>query len=154
MLIATDPLSLLFIGCFLFGLLFLLVTAVLGNLGHGHVGTQGISHHVGVHVGGHVSHVVSHGIAHTVGQGVRTAPSTQQAASHTAQGDGFSVLSYLNPTSVVLFLLGFGFFGYVFHNTAHLILPLTLVFAGVSGIIIAGLMLIMLARVFGDSEGA
>jgi len=34
-LLSLDPLSLLFIGCFLFGLLFVLVSALLGNLGHG-----------------------------------------------------------------------------------------------------------------------
>ena len=51
MLIATDPLSLLFIGCFLFGLLFVLVSALLGNLGHG---------------SGHISHGAHIGSAHAV----------------------------------------------------------------------------------------
>jgi hypothetical protein len=64
------------------------------------------------------------------------------------------VPAYVNPTSVVLFLLGFGFFGYVFHNTAALAFPLTLVLAAVSGFIIAALLLAMLNRLFGDSEGA
>jgi len=35
MQIATDPLSLVFLACFLFGLLFLIGSAILGNLGHG-----------------------------------------------------------------------------------------------------------------------
>src|SRR5437870_4367641 len=156
MLIATDALSLFFLACFLFGLLFLLGTALLGNLAHGHVGVHSVSHHIGVHVTGHAPATHSGG-PHAVSHGTQVAThGPAQTTGHTGstQGNASTLLSYLNPTSVVLFLLGFGFFGYVFHNTAHLILPLTLVFAGVSGIIIAGLMLIMLARVFGDSEGA
>ncbi len=160
MLIVTDPLSLVFIACFLFGLLFLLGTALLGNLGH--AGVHSVSHHVGAHLTGHApdiggphavghsTHVATHGPAHTTGHTGST-DGTQNTASHSTQGNA-SLLSYLNPTSIVLFLLGFGFFGYVFHNTAHLILPFTLLFAGVSGVIIAVLLLVMLSRIFGDSE--
>ena len=157
MLIATDPLSLVFIACFLFGLLFLLVTTLLGSLGHahiGHAGSHAVAPHGGLHVGGHASlphaggtHVVSHapqvgshGTTPTAGQGVQP----QQAGSQNAQGSDFSIFMYINPTSVVLFLLGFGFFGYVFHNTTQLMLPLTLAFAGVGGIVIAALMLLTL----------
>lgn len=35
-MIATDPLSLLFMGSFLIGLFFLLITLLLGNMGHSH----------------------------------------------------------------------------------------------------------------------
>jgi len=148
MLIATDALSLVFIACFLFGLLFLLGTALLGNLGH--AGIHNVAHHAGIHIAGHAqaphavghgTHVATHAPAHSTGQTAST------------QGNA-SLLSYLNPTSIVLFLLGFGFFGYVFHNTAHLVLPFTLLFAGASGIIIAVLLLVMLSRIFGDSEGS
>ena len=163
MLIATDALSLVFIACFLFGLLFLLGTALLGNLGHGHAGVHSVSHHAGIHIGGqahaphiggthstgHSTHVVTHGPAHSTGQ----TGGTQNTASQSTQANA-SLLSYLNPTSIVLFLLGFGFFGYVFHNTAHLLLPFTLLFAVASGIIIAVLLLLMLSRIFGDSEGS
>jgi hypothetical protein len=158
MLIATDPLSLVFLACFLFGLLFLVGSSILGNLGHGATHTASHQFHLPAvghgatssigHAGG--THVVSHGGVHTPFHGT----TTQQEASHSAQGNDFSLLSYVNPTSVVLFLLGFGFFGYVFHNTTQLMLPLTLAFAGVGGIVIAALMLLMLARVFGNSEGA
>lgn len=163
MLIATDALSLVFIACFLFGLLFLLGTALLGNLGHGHAGVHSVSHHAGIHIGGqahaphiggthstgHSTHVVTHGPTHSTGQ----TGGTQNTASQSTQANA-SLLSYLNPTSIVLFLLGFGFFGYVFHNTAHLLLPFTLLFAVASGIIIAVLLLLMLSRIFGDSEGS
>ncbi|HYK86063.1 MAG TPA: hypothetical protein VEV19_11890, partial [Ktedonobacteraceae bacterium] len=78
----------------------------------------------------------------------------QQQATGQQQGHDLkdSVLSYINPTSIVLFLFGFGFFGYVFHNTAHLALPFTLVLAALSAIVIAALLLIALSRVFGESE--
>src|SRR5207249_6850195 len=66
-------------------------------------------------------------------------------------GNDFSVFTYINPTSIVLFLLGFGFFGYVFHNTAHLVLPLTLLLAGVAGLLIAAVMLVFLSRLLSDS---
>ncbi len=161
MLIATDPLSLVFIACFLFGLLFLLVTTLLGSLEHGligHAGSHAVAPHSGLHVGGHaslphaggthgVSHVGSHATTPTAGHGVQP----QHAGSQNAQGDGFSLFSYVNPTSVVLFLLGFGFFGYVFHNTAHLVLPLTLVLAGIGGLLIAAVILVLLSRLLSDS---
>jgi len=162
MLIATDPLSLVFLACFLFGLLFLVGSAILGNLGHGGGASHGTSHHINLHVGGHTSgaaphtvghvggtHTVAHGGAHAAGHGA----STQHTAAQHAQGNALSILSYVNPTSIVLFLLGFGFFGYVFHNTAQLALPITLLLAGAGGLVIAVLMLVMLTRVFGDSEG-
>jgi len=162
MLIATDALSLVFLACFLFGLLFLLGTALLGNLAHSHVGVHSVSHHIGVHVTGHAPathsggpHAVSHGTqvaTHGPAQTTGHTGGTQNTASQSTQGNASTLLSYLNPTSIVLFLLGFGFFGYVFHNTAHLILPFSLLFAGISGVIIAVLLLVMLSRIFGDSE--
>ncbi len=164
MLIATDPLSLVFIACFLFGLLFLLVTTLLGSLGHGHIGHAGshaVATHGGLHVGGHASlphaggmhvgshapQVGSHGTTPTVGQGVQP----HQAGSQNAQGSDFSIFTFINPTSIVLFLLGFGFFGYVFHNTTHLVLPLTLVLASVGGLLIAAIILVFLSRLLSDS---
>src|SRR6266576_2278639 len=167
MSIATDPLSLVFIAFFLVGLLFLIGSAILGNLGHGGTGHaaahqfhlpavgHGATHSVGPAVGhavGHIggTHVAGHGTVHSPIH----APTTQQAGTHSGQGNAFQVMSYVNPMTIVLFLLGFGFFGYVFHNTTHLVLPLIIAFAGVGGLVIAMLMLIMLARVFGDSEGA
>jgi membrane protein implicated in regulation of membrane protease activity len=55
----------------------------------------------------------------------------------------------------MFFLLGFGFFGYVFHNIVGLEAPLlVLLFAGLSGLIIALLLLYMITRLFGNSESA
>src|ERR1700724_917969 len=145
MLIATDALSLDFIASFLFGLLFLLGTALLGNLGH--AGIHNVAHHAGIHIAGHAQapHV---GGTHTVGHGTHVAthaPAHSAGQTASTQGNA-SLLSYLNPTSIVLFLLGFGFFGYVFHNTAALAFPFTLVLAGVSGFIVAALILSLLNR--------
>lgn len=155
-MIANDPLSLLFIGCFLFGLLFLVVTTLLGNLGHS--GQGGLGHDADITH--HGTHIVTHHVGDLQGKGVHIhthAPSpgsTAKGGPQASQGNTLALFSYLNPTSVVLFLLGFGFFGYVFHNTAALALPLTLVLALLCGGIVAALLLVLLSRVFGDSEGA
>lgn len=158
--IATDPLSLLFIACFLFGLLFLITTALLGNFGHtGHsVGHGGGTHvHLGGHVGGSTHQMIHHINAAQRAAKVQTTPTKQSAsvqnAPHQATQGGFSLVSLLNPTSIILFLLGFGFFGYVFHNITDWFIPLALLGAVIGGIVITALLLALLTRVFGDSEG-
>ena len=158
MLIATDPLSLVFIACFLFGLLFLIVTAVLGNLGHG--ATHSVAHHGPVHIGGHVGgthsvgHAVTHGPAHTPTHAAGHAAGAHgTSGSSTPQGNIPSLLSYINLTSIVFFLIGFGLFGYLFHNVVQLVALFALGLAGVSGIVIAVLLLLLLNRLFGNSEG-
>src|SRR5258708_8720543 len=103
-MIATDPLSLLFTACFLIGLVYFIVTALLGNLGHGFA--HGTAHHVDIgHHGGcihtsgtHTTHAVSHGTAHTSWHAA-TSPATQ---SHQP-----SLLSFLHRTSIIIFLLRF-----------------------------------------------
>jgi membrane protein implicated in regulation of membrane protease activity len=150
MSIATDPLSLVFIGCFLFGMLFLIVTALLGNLGHG--ATHGIAHQGPMHVAGHVG--ATHIVTHTASHGPTHAVAHDQA--HTtgqATGSISSILSYINITSIIFFLIGFGLCGYLFHNVVQLVALFALVLAGVSGIVIAVLLLLLLGRLFGDSEG-
>jgi hypothetical protein len=163
MLIATDTLSLVFIACFLFGLLFLLVTSLLGSLGHGHAGIHSASHHGGgLHSGGHAPalhapsspHTAGHaGPTHATAHGVHThAPGASSRQQSPNQGGGFSYLSFINPTSIVFFLVGFGFLGYVFHNTTNLILPFILVFAALGGVIAALLILLLLSRIFGNTD--
>lgn len=143
-MLATDPLSLVFIACFLFGLLFLIVAALLGSVG-GHGGSHiSSAHHIDVGSHGVQAHTMHTGHTHLIHP-------TSQAHS---EGQGSAVLTYLNPTSIVLFLLGFGFFGYVFHNNTSLALPLSIALAAVSGLVIAALLLALIGRVFGDSEGA
>ncbi len=151
---ATDPLSLVFIACFLFGLLFFIGTILLGNLGHGHVGHVGHTGHVG-----HIAHTGVHAPAHVAGHNVVAHPASntaggQHSAQSSQQGNNSLVGEFLNPTSIALFLLGFGFFGYVSHNTAGFVLPLTLLLAAIGGLVVAALLLLLVSRLFGDSEGA
>lgn len=156
MLIATDPLSLVFIGCFVFGVLFFVITALLGNLGQAHDSTHIATHHVSIHPGGHVAGTQAHGVGHTAGHGPVHASTHATATTGPAndiQTAVQSALAYLNITSIVLFLFGFGLFGYILHNATALLLPLTLTIAGVGGLVIAALLLVLLSRIFGDSEG-
>jgi len=144
--IATDPLSLVFIACFLFGLLFLVAATLLGSFGHGTSTVHSIDS--GIHMDhvdvGHNTHLVH--IPHLVGKGSLT-------KTNSGTRSGLSLVSYANPTAIALFALGFGFFGYIFHNTAGFVLPLTVILSVISGLVIAGLLLALLGRVFGDSEG-
>ena len=154
--IATDPLSLFFVGCFLFGMLFLIVTALLGNLGHGHGGTDMGAHHAPMHLGGHVggAHGVGHTASHAPAHTAAHTTGTQSAGDKTTQaGNISSILSYLNISTIVYFLIGFGLLGYIFHNTLQFVALLTLSLAGVSGIIVTALLILLLNRLFGNSEG-
>jgi len=145
-MIATDALSLVFIACFLVGLLYFVFTAILGNLGHGmthHVAHSGATHTT-------ATHAISNGTAHTTGHAASSHNTTQTHGGTQAQHQ--SPFAFINPTSIMLFLLGFGFFGYFFHNTIHAVAAVTLVLAGVAGIVIAALLLILLSRLFGGRE--
>jgi membrane protein implicated in regulation of membrane protease activity len=147
--IATDTLSLVFVGCFLFGLLFLLVAALLGSFGHGAGHDIGHSALHQIHIGGHdTTHVTQTVHTHGAIQGAKGA-----SPAHSSHGNSLSLFTFLNPTAIVLFLLWFGFFGYVFHNITNLLLPLTLASAAASGLVIAALFLLLIQRVFGNSEG-
>lgn len=154
-MIHTDPLSLLFIASFLFGLLYLVVTALSGSLTHGH--GHGVTHgdaHGSLHGGDHAAAHADQATHHHVHTGLH--PHTHTASAHSSDSANpvASFFAFVNPTTIVLFLLGFGFFGYVFHNVISFAVPLTLALALVSGMIIAAIMLATLNRMFGDSEGA
>src|SRR5690242_4130521 len=145
-MIATDTLSLVFIACFLIGLLYFVFTAILGNLGHG------MTHHVTQSGAAHTTatHTISNGTAHTTGNVTSSHSTTHTHGSAQAQHQ--SPFAFINPTSIMLFLLGFGFFGYFFHNTIHAVAAVTLILAGVAGVVIAALLLILLSRLFGGRE--
>lgn len=145
-MIATDALSLVFIACFLIGLLYFVFTAILGNLGHGmthHITHSGVAHTT-------ATHTISNGTAHTTGNVTSSHSTTHTHGSAQAQHQ--SPFAFINPTSIMLFLLGFGFFGYFFHNTIHAVAAVTLVLAGVAGVVIAALLVILLSRLFGGRE--
>ncbi len=122
-MIATDTLSLIFLILGLTGFAFFVVTALLGNLGgHGHA------------MDGHGSH------GHHLHLG------------HQGHGHHFSILGILNPNSLFLFLFGFGFSGYLFHNATHLLALFVVLLALVCGLFVAGIALMLIDRIFGDSE--
>jgi len=157
-LIAQDPLSLVFIFCFLVGFGFFIASAILG----GHAG----------HTAGH-AHIAGHGHGHVAGHSHAHTQATHQAThsngrarlhapihgpQHTSQTEttqtSFSLFTYLNPMSIALFLLGFGFFGYFFHNLTKLAVSLMLILSVGSGIVVAAFLLLLLNRLFANSEGS
>ena len=148
-MIATDPLSLVFIFCFLLGFGFFLIASLMGGHGHGHAGHGHIhmagAHHAPAHVRGHVS---SHA------PGTQTGTGGQHGAQHGPQQAHSSLFGYLNPTTIALFLLGFGLFGYLFHNLTPLALSLSLLLAVVAGFVLTALLLLLLNRLFANSEGS
>lgn len=155
-MIATDPLSLMFVACFVIGLLFLLITAFAGPvLGHGrglslahHTGTTG---HTGL--GGHAPQVHATHAGHT-GQ---TTPHTGQSASQTtnqpARGIHLSFLSIVNPLNIAIFLLIFSLIGYLLHTATGFALPLIFILACIGGLAIAATLIIILNRLFGNATG-
>jgi hypothetical protein len=147
MIVANDTLSLLFIGCFVIGLLFLLITAFAG---HGH----GLAHHTGAtsHIG-HGAHAPLVHATHGAHAATHTGSSASHTTNHQAHVSHFSFLSIVNPLNIALFLLGFGFFGYILHSATAFALPLIFVLACIGGLIIAAILIIMLNRIFGRATG-
>ncbi len=159
-MLATDPLSLLFLGCALFSGLFLVATVMLGA-GHTHLGHVG---HVG-HIG-HVGHVGHAGVgqsaapAHSVAQ-----PQASHAApnAHGATAPGSSaenlwsaaqsvLLGSLNLNSALIFLLMFGLAGYLLHNGQGLSLLGAVALAALIGAVTAIGVNAALIRIFITSQ--
>lgn len=143
-MIATDPLSLVFLGCFLFAGTILVVTTLLG-VGHGHelhfghLGHDlghGLGHaHTGIHAGdaGHAghAHVAAHA-AHGHGHG----DTATGASSGASPWDAFraTLLGGLNFYSILTLILIFGLLGYLLHNFTDLGVVLTLILAIALGV--------------------
>jgi hypothetical protein len=144
-MIATDPLSLMFIGCFVIGLLFLLITSFAGH---------GLAHHAGTtsHIG-HVGHTPLVHATHGLHAATHTGNGAPHSTQHQAHGSHFSLLAIVNPLNIAIFLLGFGFFGYVLHGATAFALPLIFVLASIGGLTIAAILIIMLNRIFGSATG-
>jgi membrane protein implicated in regulation of membrane protease activity len=129
-MIATDPLSLVFIGCAVFSGAFLLISTLLG-VGNTHLGHPG---HLGGHAGGHDLHIghahIGHVGGHAADVGHAGDPGHAGHAAH-AHGDATAtqsaqapslwasisdtLLGALNVYGVLMFLLIFGLVGYVAH---------------------------------------
>jgi hypothetical protein len=144
-MIATDPLSLVFLGCIIFSGLFLVVSSVSG-LGHGH----GLHLHLGGHAlghvagGGHVSHVGGH------------TATTHAAPGHGALSGASARLSLvahafessLNLYGLLVFLLIFGLLGYLLHNSTNLGDVATFALALAIGVGSAMVVSVLMARLF------
>jgi hypothetical protein len=143
---ATDPLSLAFICCFFIGLLFLLIASFIGHGATHHVGSTGHMH----------LHYPSGSVRTTSGAASSGHGSMQlQRGPQVRNGSVISLLGFLNPMSLAIFLVGFGFLGYVFHNAmASLALQFTFAIAIVGGVILAFVFLTLLSHIFGGSGSA
>lgn len=142
-MIATDPLSLVFLFCVVFSGGFFIVTTLLG-VGHathlgGHVHLGG---HLGAHAGGHVaghlgghgaaSHAASHATPAHGSSGAEHAGSGPGGEPAAWQSLGLALLNGLNIYSILLCLFVLGLLGYLLHNftnvgaTVAILLPLAL----------------------------
>lgn len=149
---ASDPLSLLFLGCALFSGLFLVATVALGA-GHGHAG----------HLGGH-------SVAHSAAPAHLTVQPTSHAASHlpahasatngssTSASEGMwgaiqsALLGSVNLNGALIFLLVFGVVGYLLHNGQGAPLLAVVVIAALIGALAAIAVNTALARIFINSQ--
>lgn len=168
-MIATDPLSLVFLTCALFSGVFLLVTTLLGG---GHTG----AHSGGFHIGGHAIHVPHLGGAHA---GANHAGAGHVANGHTTAGAhpngahanssanssanttfaspwqtlGDLLLGALSLYGVLMFLLVFGVLGYLLRNgPSTLPLIVILLIAALVGAVCAVGVNALLTRLFVTSQ--
>ncbi len=146
-MLATDPLSLLFLACALFSGLFLIATVALGA-GHGHAGHLGGhdagghatgAHAAGAHVaGGHDAgahaHVAGHTATHTTGHDVATTTSSSESLWGSIQN---LLWGSLNLNGALIFLLVFGVLGYLLHNSQGAQILVTLLVAALVGALAA-----------------
>ncbi len=175
-MIATDPLSLLFVACIIFAGTFLIVTTLLGAghvghvaSGHGHIGQVHLGHGAetagshGMHLGhgaatqaasSHVAAIPAHP---TLGARVAL-PHHTSNASNTATGSGTGgilqqFLGGINLNSVLMFLFCFGLLGYVLHNSAHAGSFVAFVVALIAGIGGGAAINALMLRFYGQETG-
>lgn len=161
---ATDPLSLVFLGCAVFSGAFLVISTLLGvgdhNVGHlgGHTGGHDL--HIGHadvgHAAGHAAHVTDghaiHGAhAHTDGAHAHAdggSAQTVAAPSFWASIEN-TLLGALNLYGLLMFLLIFGLVGYVAHAVLHwgilIVLFVPILFGVVSAISVTSLLHLLFA---------
>lgn len=154
---ATDPLSLAFLGCILFSLVFLLLASVLGG-GHGlHLGGHaGVAHMSGASSGHaaaahlHAGHAaqLSSGAAHTAQLPPAAAHAQTSAAPAARQSLGAALEGALSVFGLLTFLLVFGLVGYLFHTLTSVVLAFVLLVAVVAGVVAAVAISTALNRLF------
>jgi len=152
-MLATDPLSLLFLACALFSGLFLMASVALGA-GHGHAG------HLSGHSGGHTATpahaVATHAASHTHLAVDHDAGHVHTGAGTPAEGLWNSIQSLLlgsfNLNGALVFLLVFGVLGYLLHNAQGAELLATLLIAALVGALAAIGVNAALTRIFITSQ--
>jgi hypothetical protein len=127
----TDTLAVIYLSLFLFGLLFTIVSMVLGA-GEGHI-HAGDAH-------GHVHLPDAHGHAHAGGEGGHAHAGDAQA-QHLAGPSPFNLLT------ILVFITWFGAAGYVLRVTSGLIASLGFLLAVVIGLVGAMLIHLVLAKI-------
>ncbi|HEU5441689.1 MAG TPA: NfeD family protein [Ktedonobacterales bacterium] len=176
-MLATDPLSLVFLGCIAFSAGFLIIVTITGAGHHDlhlgghdlHLGGHGVGHAAGdVHVAhdlGHAAHVAHVGDTATHAAHAAHAADTAHAAHAATNGNGTqgalasplgsawsavagALEQAVNLYGLLIFLLVFGLLGYLLHNSANLPAVATLAVALVAGVLAAMLVGTLLARLF------
>jgi membrane protein implicated in regulation of membrane protease activity len=172
-MIATDPLSLIFVVCILFSGIFLIVTTLMG-VGHGHGGIHihAAGHGHGLHIGGHGHGGVAGHHAGTASghagtlpqhpaQGTRvTLPHHASSVAHTAQSAATSAtapfaqfLEAINLNAALTFLFFFGLLGYLLLNVGHFLAVFAIIFAIVVGVVAAMAVNALILRMVGEETG-
>lgn len=171
-MLATDPLSLVFLGCFVFSGAFLIISTVsglghahLGDLGHaGHLGDVGHMGHVGDagHAGdmGHAAHVGDMGHAAHTGHvaanghaGDAAGHGVAQASANPLATFGQYLVGSVNLFSILTFLFCFGLLGYLLLNVAHLFAVVSILLAVLLGVAGGLGVSALLARLFAAQSG-
>lgn len=166
-MLATDPLSLVFLGCIAFSAGFLIIVTITGA-GHHDLHLGGHDLHLGGHGVGHAAgdvHVAHVGDAATHAAHAAHAADTAHAAHAATNGNGTqgalasplgsawsavagALEQAVNLYGLLIFLLVFGLLGYLLHNSANLPAVATLAVALVAGVLAAMLVGTLLARLF------
>jgi hypothetical protein len=166
-MLATDPLSLIFLGCIVFSGAFLLISMATGS-GHGHlhVGQLGHAAHVGhVAQAGHVAHgAAAHHVGHAAAGHPTAGTASSQLEAHASAGGGagghapwLSVLDTLagslSPISALTFLFIFGLLGYLLHDAARAGVVLSVVLPALLGLLSAAVVGVVLTRLIAYAGG-
>lgn len=110
-----ELLTNIYLGCFIFGLVFTVATFLLGGIGHlgaqlGHTPTVHTTH---LHVGDHSSPATSPQHAGSVQNGNGQLVANTDQNSHVVHSHSFPIFNYLNFSALVVFITWFGAAGFV-----------------------------------------
>lgn len=158
-MLATDPLSLLFLACALFSGLFLVASVALGaGHGHGHIGHLGGHSGSAAHTATHAHAVATHAASHTPAHATAGHDAAHGHTGAAPVGEGLWIsiqsllLGSLNLNGALVFLLVFGVLGYLLHNGQGAQLLATVMIAALVGALAAIGVNAALTRIFITSQ--